>query len=101
MERCFFCRKKMDMKTGLCTNPKCPRSKPLTPPQEEVSDEHEEHVTEEELTKDDEDEQVTDNSHDETETVTENDETNDNYVKNINDIANNLSKMVDALSTNK
>lgn len=31
MERCFICRKKMDEKTGLCTNPKCVRSKPLEP----------------------------------------------------------------------
>ena len=29
MERCFLCHKKMDAKTGLCTNPKCVRSKPL------------------------------------------------------------------------
>lgn len=29
MERCFVCHKKMDAKTGLCTNPKCVRSKPL------------------------------------------------------------------------
>lgn len=29
MERCFLCHKKMD--TGLCTNPKCVRSKPLEP----------------------------------------------------------------------
>ena len=29
MERCFICHKKMDAKTGLCTNPKCVRSKPL------------------------------------------------------------------------
>ena len=29
MERCFLCHKKMDEKTGLCTNPKCERSKPL------------------------------------------------------------------------
>lgn len=29
MERCFLCHKKMDKKTGLCTNPKCVRSKPL------------------------------------------------------------------------
>lgn len=29
MERCFLCHKKMDTKTGLCTNPKCVRSKPL------------------------------------------------------------------------
>lgn len=77
MERCFFCRKKMDMKTGLCTNPSCPRSKPLTPPQEDVSNEPKEPVTEEEVTKDDENEQVADNSHNESETVTENDETNE------------------------
>ena len=29
MERCFLCHKKMDKKTGLCTNPKCVRSQPL------------------------------------------------------------------------
>lgn len=29
MKRCFLCHKKMDEKTGLCTNPKCVRSKPL------------------------------------------------------------------------
>lgn len=29
MERCFLCHRKMDNKTGLCTNPKCVRSKPL------------------------------------------------------------------------
>lgn len=29
MERCFLCHKKMDKETGLCTNPKCVRSKPL------------------------------------------------------------------------
>ena len=29
MERFFLCHKKMDEKTGLCTNPKCVRSKPL------------------------------------------------------------------------
>lgn len=37
MERCFLCHKKMDEKnekTGLCTNPKCVRSKPLTPKDE-------------------------------------------------------------------
>nr|DAF82073.1 MAG TPA: Protein of unknown function (DUF1588) [Caudoviricetes sp.] len=37
MTRCFLCHKKMDSKTGLCTNPKCVRSKPLTP--KEDSDE--------------------------------------------------------------
>lgn len=31
MERCFLCHKKMDAKTGLCTNPKCVRSEPLEP----------------------------------------------------------------------
>lgn len=31
MTRCFLCHKKMDSKTGLCTNPKCVRSKPLEP----------------------------------------------------------------------
>lgn len=35
MERCFICHKKMDEKTGLCTNPKCVRSKPLTEKAEE------------------------------------------------------------------
>lgn len=29
MERCFLCHRKMDKKTGLCTNKKCIRSKPL------------------------------------------------------------------------
>ena len=29
MARCFLCHKKMDKKTGLCTNPKCVRSQPL------------------------------------------------------------------------
>lgn len=29
MKRCFLCHKKMDEKTGLCTNPKCVRSKPF------------------------------------------------------------------------
>lgn len=28
-KRCFRCGKKMDEKTGLCTNSKCVRSKPL------------------------------------------------------------------------
>lgn len=28
-EKMFLCHKKMDEKTGLCTNPKCVRSKPL------------------------------------------------------------------------
>lgn len=28
-KRCFLCHKKMDEKTGLCTNPKCVRSKPI------------------------------------------------------------------------
>ena len=99
MERCFFCRKKMDTKTGLCTNPACPRSKPLTPPREEVSEEPEQTVAEEEVTKDDDVEQVTDESHDETVTETiDNKETGNDCAKNINDIANNLAKMADALS---
>ncbi len=34
MERCFLCHRKMDNKTGLCTNAKCIRSKPLTPKDE-------------------------------------------------------------------
>lgn len=29
MKRCFLCHKKMNEKTGLCTNLKCVRSKPL------------------------------------------------------------------------
>lgn len=29
MDRCFLCHRKMDKKTGLCTNNKCIRSKPL------------------------------------------------------------------------
>lgn len=30
MKRCFLCHRKMDKKkTGLCTNKKCIRSKPL------------------------------------------------------------------------
>lgn len=28
-KRCFLYMSKMDEKTGLCTNPKCVRSKPL------------------------------------------------------------------------
>ena len=28
-KRCFLCGSKMGEKTGLCTNPKCVRSKPL------------------------------------------------------------------------
>lgn len=28
-KRCFLCMSKMDEKTGLCTNLKCVRSKPL------------------------------------------------------------------------
>lgn len=35
MERCFLCHKKMDEKTGLCTNPNCVRSKPVTEKQGE------------------------------------------------------------------
>lgn len=29
MERCFLCHRKMNKETGLCTNKKCIRSKPL------------------------------------------------------------------------
>lgn len=29
MDRCFLCHRKMDKKTGLCTNPNCVRSKPI------------------------------------------------------------------------
>lgn len=36
--RCFLCGRKMVKKEGLlydlCSNPKCPRSKPLNPPKE-------------------------------------------------------------------
>lgn len=39
MERCFLCHRKMDEKTGLCTNPKCVRSQPLEPKTAENSDE--------------------------------------------------------------
>ena len=39
MERCFLCHRKMDMKTGLCTNPKCIRSKPLEPKDKKESEE--------------------------------------------------------------
>lgn len=35
MTRCFLCHRKMDEKTGLCTNPKCVRSQPL-PEKEET-----------------------------------------------------------------
>lgn len=30
MDRCFLCHRRMDEKTGLCTNLKCIRSKPLS-----------------------------------------------------------------------
>jgi len=36
-KRCFICKKKMDEKTGLCTNPDCVRSKPLTEKKEETA----------------------------------------------------------------
>ena len=52
MERCFLCYKKMDKKTGLCTNPKCVRSKLLKEKKEREGegnkmkgDYHETHVT--------------------------------------------------------
>lgn len=38
MERCFLCHKKMDEKTGLCTNPKCVRSKPLKEKKQEAKE---------------------------------------------------------------
>ena len=41
MERCFLCHKRMDEKTGLCTNPKCVRSKPLKPKKLENKEEKE------------------------------------------------------------
>lgn len=31
-KRCFICMSKMDESTGLCTNPNCVRSKPLSTP---------------------------------------------------------------------
>lgn len=37
MDRCFLCHKKMDKETGLCTNPKCVRSKPLEEKKEKES----------------------------------------------------------------
>lgn len=30
VKRCFLCHRKEDPKTGLCTNKKCVRSKPIT-----------------------------------------------------------------------
>ncbi len=30
IKRCFLCHRKEDPKTGLCTNKKCVRSKPIT-----------------------------------------------------------------------
>ena len=41
MERCFLCHKKMDEETGLCTNPKCVRSKPLQEKKEREGEENE------------------------------------------------------------
>ena len=38
MERCFLCHKKMDEKTGLCTNPDCVRSKPIVKEDTEAQD---------------------------------------------------------------
>lgn len=29
MDRCFLCHRREDEKTGLCTNKKCIRSKPI------------------------------------------------------------------------
>ena len=37
MDRCFLCHRKMNEKTGLCTNPKCVRSQPL-PEKKEVEE---------------------------------------------------------------
>ena len=42
MERCFLCHRKMDPKTGLCTNAKCVRSKPLEPKEAEKKEENKE-----------------------------------------------------------
>ena len=39
MERCFLCHRKMNKKTGLCTNPKCVRSKPLEEKKQETKEE--------------------------------------------------------------
>ena len=43
--RCFICHKKMDEKTGLCTNPKCVRSKPLAEKAEEKESKNEDTKT--------------------------------------------------------
>lgn len=37
--RCFLCHRKMNEQTGLCTNPKCVRSKPLPPKTEKAAEE--------------------------------------------------------------
>lgn len=39
MDRCFLCHKRMDKETGLCTNPKCVRSKPLDKKEKDKKDE--------------------------------------------------------------
>lgn len=36
---CFICLHKMDENTGLCTNPDCVRSKPLSDPKEKTENE--------------------------------------------------------------
>lgn len=36
---CFICLHKMDENTGLCTNPDCVRSKPLSDPKEKAENE--------------------------------------------------------------
>lgn len=45
-KRCFLCHKKMDGKTGLCTNPKCVRSKPITAEKAESDNETKEETKE-------------------------------------------------------
>lgn len=39
MERCFLCHRRMDEKTGLCTNKNCIRSKPLSDKPKEETEE--------------------------------------------------------------
>lgn len=39
MDRCFLCHRKIDKKTGLCTNKKCIRSKPIEEKKEEKHEE--------------------------------------------------------------
>lgn len=39
MDRCFLCHRKIDKKTGLCTNPNCIRSKPINEEKEKGKEE--------------------------------------------------------------